>query len=314
MIWDRDRLLMELGKFDSQRKIDFEEYPELQKYKAYYQLEWDDTLAVEHSMGWVEAGPFRVVLQSFRLPEPKASVFLFHGYFDHVGIYHHIIRFLLEHGFDVFIYDMPGHGLSSGTRTAITDFTQYQQVLNDVYEKLSASIKHPVHAVGQSTGGAVLVDHLSAGRAALFERVVLLSPLVRPEGWAFAKVLHKIIEPFSDVWRRTFSKNSNDLNFIDFLKLQDPLQSRTLSVTWVGALKKWVVDIERRSVVNRKLLVIQGDADKTVSWGHNLSVIRRLFEQGKVVHVQCAHHLLVNETEAIRRIVLSAMLSELDGG
>ena len=61
----------------------------------------------------------------FRLPEsasPKGTVFILHGYFDHVGLYTQLIDRCLGAGFDVLAYDQPGHGLSSGTLTAIGSF------------------------------------------------------------------------------------------------------------------------------------------------------------------------------------------------
>ncbi|SUV72968.1 lysophospholipase [Acinetobacter baumannii] len=39
---------------------------------------------------------------------------LLHGYLEHSGIYQPIIREILEQGFSVITYDLPGHGLSNG--------------------------------------------------------------------------------------------------------------------------------------------------------------------------------------------------------
>jgi alpha-beta hydrolase superfamily lysophospholipase len=52
-----------------------------------------------------------------------------HGYLEHSGIYQPIIKEILEQGFSVITYDLPGHGLSNGSPASIQNFDHYQQVL-----------------------------------------------------------------------------------------------------------------------------------------------------------------------------------------
>ena len=48
-----------------------------------------------------------------RTPEEKENVFLIsHGYYDHAGLYGHLIEHLLSRGWNVAIFDQIGHGLS----------------------------------------------------------------------------------------------------------------------------------------------------------------------------------------------------------
>lgn len=309
MSWDRDRLLMELSAFSFGTQSEGEE---LNRYRAFYKQRFDDIEGVDSSLGWVNSGDFRLVLQVYRIAESVGTVFVFHGYFDHAGIYRHLIRFLLELGYNVVVYDMPGHGLSSGKRTSITDFKQYQEALDRVLEICDGQLTGPYHAVGQSTGAAVLIDRMSGvPKNDLFDRVVLLAPLVRPAGWAGVQLLHSAVSPFFEVWRRSFSVNSTDLHFTEFLKKEDPLQSKTLSVDWVGALKKWVRTIETRASISKSVSVVQGTADRTVEWRHNISVVCRLFKQVKVNYIEGGHHHLVNESEEKRKQVFRAIQQEL---
>lgn len=310
MLWDRDKLLMELSHFELGIQAHDGEFD---KYKNFYDFSFVDHLDAKHSVGWLDTGEFRVVMQTFECKKPKGTVFVFHGYFDHAGIYHHLIEFLLSVGFNVVIYDMPGHGLSSGKRTWITDFKQYQEPLQEALALLKDRLQQPFHAVGQSTGGAVLIDYLSANENSEFDKVVLLAPLVRPMGWVGVKSLHSLVKPFFRLWRRSFSTNSTDMKFVEFLKKIDPLQSKYLSVDWIGALKEWVVDIESRKARNLKLLVVQGTADKTVDWQHNISVVKHLFQQVKTAKVEGGHHHLVNEAPDTRNKVFQLVSSELLG-
>ena len=309
MQWDRDKLLMELGQYS------FNSEPrsgELEQYLSFYEFGFIKEVGASHRVGWVDASDFKVVLQTFSLEKSLGTVFIFHGYFDHAGIYHHLIEHALKKGFSVALYDMPGHGLSSGKRTSIANFEQYQQAMDAVLNVCHDIMPKPFHAVGQSTGGAVLIDRLSGNDCQpVFERVVLLAPLVRPKGWGGIKLLHSAVQPFFDVWKRSFGTNSSDTTFIEFLRKVDPLQSKHLSVDWIGALKDWVVSIEHRNAVNRRVLIVQGTADQTVEWLHNLQVIRRLFEQVSICMVEGAHHHLVNESVAVRGKVFSAIEREL---
>jgi alpha-beta hydrolase superfamily lysophospholipase len=170
----------------------------------------------------------------------------------------------------------------------------------------------PYHCAGQSTGGAVLIDRLlnTETHGEAFDKVVLLAPLVRPQGWDGIKKLHTVVKPFFKVWYRSFGKNSGDTKFLSFLKEHDPLQSKYLAVDWIGALREWVPQIESAKKMQRKVLIVQGTSDMTVDWKHNVNVIKRLFSEVKIAYVQDAHHHLVNESLLKRQKVFEAMLTE----
>ena len=315
MNWDRDRLLMDLNKFSFRTKAAVK--GEIEKYYDFYGMnyyaEFDD---LEQRVGWMDTKDFRIVLQTFKPKESKGTVFLFHGYFDHAGIYQHLIRFLLKSGFAVVIYDMPGHGLSSGKPTAIQSFEQYQDAIDACLEICKGKLSEPFHCVGQSTGAAVLVDrlmHQDVEAKSDFDKVVLLAPLVRPKGWDSISLLHTAIRPFFKIWHRSFSTNSSDLGFVKFLKEHDPLQSKWMAVDWISALKEWVPKIENGQRLQRKVLIIQGTGDSTVDWPHNVGVLKRLFKEVKIAYIQDGKHHLVNESLDKRNAVFKAVLSELDG-
>lgn len=314
MHWDRDRLLMDLGKFSFRAKPVVK--GEIIQYYDFYDMNfYQEFEELEQRVGWIETGEFRLVMQSFKPKQAKATIFLFHGYFDHVGIYHHLIRFLLKQQFAVVIYDMPGHGLSSGRPTAITTFQQYQDAMNACLQVCRNNMPVPYHCIGQSTGSAVIIDRLKNGDASelVFDKVVLLSPLVRPRGWKSILRIHSAVKPFFKVWYRNFSKNSEDLSFLKFLKENDPLQSKWLSVEWVSALKEWIPTIESGDCIKRKVLIIQGTKDKTVDWKHNIDVLKRLFSEVKISYIENAQHHLVNESLAKRESVFKVVLTEIDG-
>lgn len=108
MFWDRDRLLLAL----STKKLQLSNKPQSHAgllYKSYaetYGLEFvSEGLAREQSIRVVPSSEFDLVVQTFEpaqdsITEDREPVqaLIVHGYFDHSGLYHHLIRHLLQHG------------------------------------------------------------------------------------------------------------------------------------------------------------------------------------------------------------------------
>lgn len=158
--WDRHSLLDRLEPFDPTCSRDLSD--EMVAYCRFYGLDlWVEHPDVAYHQGYVKACGHEVMVHYFRLPDQsteRGTVFILHGYFDHVGLYSQLIDRCLGAGFDVLAYDQPGHGLSSGTPAAIGSFLEYQGVLSDVMAQVRDKLRQPWFAVGQSTGGAILID------------------------------------------------------------------------------------------------------------------------------------------------------------
>ena len=273
-------------------------------YQRFYGLDFAQrSPAVKRQLGRFNAGGYEIVSQVW-WPDapPVATLFVIHGFYDHMGLYRHVIEWGLNRGFVVIACDLPGHGLSSGERASIDDFAQYQAVLQGLFiEAQSLQLPQPWHLCGQSTGGAIVLDHLLryGEQSPAQGKAILLSPLVRPKDWGWSKLSYYLLRPFVKGIARRFSENSNDPAFLPFLQA-DPLQPLRLPTAWVGALARWIPRIENASPSARQPLVVQGQADKTVDWQHNLEVLNTRFNQPRVLLLPEARHHLANETAAIR--------------
>jgi alpha-beta hydrolase superfamily lysophospholipase len=294
----------------------------LAEYARYYGLDFGGRVAgLRHGMGYLDVATplpsdYRIAVQLFQVPEPRGTVLVLHGYFDHVGIFDHVIEHLLTRGFDVVAFDLPGHGLSSGDLAAINSFAEYQYVLDAVLAGIARTrLVVPLSVVAQSTGGAIIMEWLLRTRAnrdsSPFAAVVTLAPLVRPVHWPVNRVLYLFLRIFRRYIARKFAVNSHDEEFLNFLKEKDPLQSRNLSVRWVGAMKKWIPHIENASACDYPLAVVQGDEDATVDWRHNLGVIREKFPGARIQMIATGRHQLANEIPALRAQVLSMIDASL---
>ena len=101
--------------------------------------------------------------------------------------------------------------------------------------------------------------------------------------------------------RRSFSDNSGDPAFLEFVQTRDPLQADILPTAWVGALSRWIPRIEGAADSAHAPLIVQGEADMTVDWRHNLPILESKFAAAQILRLPDARHHLVNEREEIRR-------------
>lgn len=281
-------------------------------YVRFYGIDLENVVpGVRHYTGWFEAYGYRLVAHAFLPPEAKGTVFFLHGYLDHSGLYRHLMRDCLERGHAVFILDLPGHGLSSGDRVDIPDFSHYQHVLADAMERFGADLPAPFYAVGLSMGGAIVMDHVltaaAQGLPAPFRKILLLAPLVRPVQWAQIRFGWWLVRHFRPAVPRVFRNNSSDEAYLQFVRESDPLQARLVPMRWIGALRRWVKYMERLPACTTPALLVQGGRDETVEWRFNNDYVRRHFPVEFEAQVPEASHQLPNERDDLRAPVHEAL-------
>ena len=265
-------------------------------YRGFFDLD------LGQSFHWFEHDGQRLAVQRF---EPtgtvEGSAVVVHGYYDHVGLYGHLIRYLLGRGFRVLAYDQQGHGLSTGRRATIDSFDRYADDLGAFVDAHADALATPRWLVGQSMGASVileLLDTREAGRAAAFDRVVLFAPLVRPASWPASRIAYAVGRHVVDEVKRKFAANTENPEFSALVR-SDPLQARTLPVEWVTAMIDWKNRFERRQPSRRRVFVLQGGRDGTVDARYNVSVLKRRYDVCLLTMPEARHHL-VNEAAGIR--------------
>ena len=129
----------------------------LQDYLHFYDLDFSQRYpGAQYNAGTIQSGQFSLFTQRWLLPNARANLLLVHGYFDHAGIYDKLIDYGLSRGCSVLIFDLPGHGLSTGERAVIDDFADYGRAVNAVIGGARLP-PLPLYALGQSTGCAALI-------------------------------------------------------------------------------------------------------------------------------------------------------------
>ncbi|AQZ94564.1 alpha/beta hydrolase [Halopseudomonas phragmitis] len=292
-----DRLVTQLPDFEPARPLD----ETALRYAGYYGI--DFTPVASQHLGLVRIDGFDLAMQVWKPSKPRGSLLILHGYYDHMGLYKHLIRWALRHDLAVLALDLPGHGLSSGERASIDCFLSYQRALDALLEQAALwQLPAPWHLLGQSTGGAILIDRLLHGP--LPEQLgqsVLMAPLVRPRQWVVSQMGLRLFGGFVQRLGRKFTENSNDQDFLTFIRENDPLQPLVLPVAWVQALEKWIPRIETALPTEHSPLIVQGQADGTVDWQHNIRVLESKFRTPELFYLPKARHHLANERESYRK-------------
>ncbi len=282
------------------------------EYVRYYGIDMEAQVeGVRHYAGWFEAPGYHIAAHVYLPENARGTVFILHGYLDHAGLYRHLIRDCLQRGFAVFIPDLPGHGLSTGDRIDVPDFDDYQMMLETAIRLYGEDLPAPWYAIGQSTGGAILMDHVlsacAAERKPAFGSVLLLAPLLRPVQWGQIRFGYWLMRHFRKAVPRVFRNNSSDKDFLRFVREDDPLQERWVPMSWIGALRRWVLHMLHQPACDFPVLLVQGARDETIEWRSNNDYVRTHF---RVVHeaiLPQASHQLANESDELRLPVHQAI-------
>lgn len=285
----------------------------LADYYGFYHLDFSEEVpGLRHTIGWLHSGQHQVVVQRFEHPQAAGTAVVCHGYYDHVGLYGHLIRFLLAQRLTVVTFDQPGHGLSSGARATIGSFDEYVQVLADVLVHYQGALPGPWYIIGQSMGGAITMEYLARQPDHGFKEVILLAPLIRPANWQLAKWAYHLARYTIRERPRTITDNAENPEFLELMR-RDPLAPMVLPVQWVTAMVSWMKQFEARGELPFEPVVVQGHADQTVDWRHNMNVLRQK-TRPTVLEIPAARHHLVNESDAIRTQIFDWLRPRLDSG
>jgi len=282
---------------------------DMSAFNHFYRLEFPE---ITHISGYSSLNDYNIATHFFKPDNPIGTVLAVHGYYDHVGIERNLISHLLKQKYTVVAFDLPGHGLSSGDKADIDDFSDYSSILLELYELVIYEFNPPFHIIGHSTGSAIILDGLLANEFGRISKVILASPLIHSNHWNLSKAGNLFSDIFVDEVPRIFRKNSSNDEYLDFIKYRDPLQYRKVPLNWFKSLSRWNQKISMSSGSDKDVLVIQGDSDITVDWKYNLEFITDKFQNSRIIMIEGGNHQLYNEREEIRDRVFETMIEYLE--
>jgi len=281
---------------------------EIAAYFDFYQLNPPD---VKHYFGTISSKNSTLATHVFIPKNPKGTLFLIHGYFDHTGTFSRLISKSLAHHYAVVSWDLPGHGLSTGDRTDTGAFALCGEQFIDIVQRAETHLPAPFFLVTHSTGCSIALEYIQHAPTNTFSQFIFLSPLIRHAHWGWGKFGYTIAKPFVKTIRRREKKNSSDSEYLAFVK-QDPLHSGLLSFEYLDDLYTWEKQIQKNSVWPESVLIIQGDHDTVVDWKYNLKFLRTKIKHPEIHIIPNARHQLINESEEFRNQVFTLIFQQLE--
>ena len=298
-----DRIKREMHPLDLSRP--YHPTDAIAHYFAYYGLAFE---GAHHWFGTFDAGDQTLAAHLFIPEMPRGTCFLLHGYLDHSGTFKNVIAACLQENFAVAIYDLPGHGLSTGERAAIGDFSEYVTTFQDFIAIGADHLPPPFHLIGHSMGCAIAYEYMVHTNPIPFEEIVFLAPLVRNAGWRWSVWGYRLAKPFVDSLPRMHRNTSSDPAFLAFIQ-QDPLQGQRLPIRFLDALYAWNRRIQEYESLAKPVLIVQGTDDAIVDWEYNIGFLKKNIRGTRVVLIQKGKHQLANEHLSLRQRIFQTIFS-----
>lgn len=247
--------------------------------------------------------------------KPSGSIFLTHGFAEHLGRYRHVVAALNARGLLVACYDLRGHGHSEGPRGYIERFDDYLRDARGLLGHLQGNdawraCGKPV-LIGHSLGGLITfllgLEMQEEARGAVlsspFFGLALHVPAPkRLAGILLSRVLPKLALP-SDLHGKDLTHDSEIAQAYD----EDPLLVKKVPARWfTESMAAQQSALERASAWKLPLLLLHGGADKVASPTASRAIFSRIDDPRKELRIlDNQYHEIFNELDRDRWIRLA---------
>lgn len=250
--------------------------------------------------------------------DARGAVIIVHGLGDHGGRYRDLAAALTDHRWNVFAFDLMGHGMSPGSRGRI-----------DRYDAVLTDIAHACQTVGRRQPGAdqVILGHSMGGNLALnyvlrrnqFDPVrsnlaglvlcgpMLLPPSPPPRPHIFAAWLTGRLLPRMRIAKSVDPERlTQDPERAEAIR-RDPMTHSQISIylaTQLLSQGRWALDHARS--VDVPTLIMHGEDDELIDQSACENVAIRIGDRATLVRWPRMRHDLFHETgrtEITQRLV-----------
>lgn len=255
---------------------------------------------------------------------PRWLIFV-HGIGEHSGR-HLYLNDLFAGSYNILTFDLRGHGRSTGQKTYVKDFSQYQLDLQELLTKLKETYRIKKYALmGHSMGALIISGYMQQLATKDFypERVFLSAPPVGMGGplGGFVNLLpRELFEKASGIPYGAPLSNLLDLKYLSHdpriknLYITDELCSTAIHSHTLFELVRFSKEIYSRPLrIDVPTFCAIGGGDKIVSV-KAASEYFNLIEKGVRFHlVPDAYHEMHNEIERYRKPYFDFLKSSLVG-
>lgn len=251
---------------------------------------------------------------SAREDDRRGNILLIHGFGEHSARYEHAAVGLVRAGYDVFAYDVRGHGQSEGPRGFVLNFNLY---LQDVATMHKVGQKHlgdqePWFVLGHSNGGLITLQY-ALRRPEAITGFAVTSPFcavaMKVPKWktTAGRLLSRVIPKLGMPADIDPSFVSRDLHVVKAYG-EDPLNHGTATARWFTETVAAQADLlERAPMIQHPLLMLVGGSDKIADPEVSQRVYQRVGSSDRELEVYTEmYHEILNElewTRVLRRLV-----------
>jgi acylglycerol lipase len=246
--------------------------------------------------------------------EAKGAVLVVHGMGDHARAlpYLKLRAALVEAGWRVYSFDLPGYGMSEGDRVYTPAWRCLGDDVDDVIEAAAEHACARVFVVGLSLGGLLALNSAVRGSQRNLAGVVAIAPALSEEGapWIVRKLLPWVgrfthTTPFSMGLRA--ARVSRDASAVRQY-FSDPLFQRKCSPGLALAVMEGIAEVRAGAgKASAPLLILHGGADKIAPPRGSAEFFAKAgaFVKKRVVYEGARHNLLIerNAGQVIRDIL-----------
>lgn len=91
----------------------------------------------------------------------RAILIIVHGLGGHSGLFNNLVQSLVPHGYEIYAFDLRGHGRSPGRRGHINAWAEFREDLGSFLHWVEVQTpKLPCFLLGHSLGGAIALDYI----------------------------------------------------------------------------------------------------------------------------------------------------------
>ena len=128
----------------------------------------------------------KMFYEFFKVKNPKANIVVVHGYTEFTKKYYELAWYFLNMGYNVFLYDVRGHGYSArhSDDTEMTHVDKYEDYAKDLQAYINEIVMPngdgvPLYLYAHSMGGAIAQLYLQSCKAPI-KKTLLSAPMIYP--------------------------------------------------------------------------------------------------------------------------------------
>nr|ACO12076.1 Monoglyceride lipase [Lepeophtheirus salmonis] len=256
----------------------------------------------------------------WKVRNPRALVFISHGFTEHSKYYNEIASFLNAKGLYCFGHDHIGHGKSSGNRTFINSIDEF---VDDVILHINIPRKDndyssiPLFLLGHSMGGMIAL-RATLMYPDMFKGVVFVGPLIIP-GPNFGRLdfrvnsrrapivrsFLKVLDTFNPefiIGKIQLEKVSRDKDLREFMTNDDLKWNKGAKVRTILAMVDCIEgNYNLLGSMKTPFLSLHGDKDELCNVIGSRNLMRKAFVEDKIlIEFPEAVHNLFMDTSSTR--------------